>query len=200
METANNNALIVFAKNPLFGKVKTRLAADIGNDKAFEIYLKLLYRSYQNTKNVKYGKFLYLSDFKDKDLFDENYQQKLQQGKDLGEKMKNAFNEIFDSAFTKIIIIGTDCPDLDENILNEAFKKLDEYDIVLGPAIDGGYYLLGLKESADELFENIDWSTDKVLFQTVNKINESKKNFYLLKELTDIDTVSDLKKSGFEKI
>ncbi|MFZ1322051.1 MAG: TIGR04282 family arsenosugar biosynthesis glycosyltransferase [Ignavibacteria bacterium] len=195
MEKNYKEALIIFAKNPVPGKVKTRLAADLGDDKAFEIYLKLLYRSYANTKNLSCDKFLYLSDSKDDVLFDENFIQYLQKGNDLGEKMKNAFKEILSLDYEKIVIIGTDCADLDENILNEAFEKLNEFDFVLGPANDGGYYLLGQKSSADELFEDIEWSTEKVLQQTIDKIDVRDKSYFLLKVLTDIDNISDLENS-----
>lgn len=195
MKKNSKEALIIFAKNPVPGKVKTRLAADIGEEKAFEIYLKLLYRTYSNTKNLACDKFLFLSENKDKDLFDENFMQYLQKGNDLGEKMKNAFKEILILGYEKILIIGTDCPDLDEKILNEAIEKLSEYDFVLGPANDGGYYLLGIKNNADYLFEDIEWSTEKVLQQTIDKIITRNNNYFLLKELTDIDNISDLNRS-----
>ena len=119
----------------------------------------------------------------------------MQKGNDLGEKMKNAFKEILSLDYEKIVIIGTDCADLDENILNEAFEKLNEFDFVLGPANDGGYYLLGQKSSADELFEDIEWSTEKVLQQTIDKIDVRDKSYFLLKVLTDIDNISDLENS-----
>jgi len=197
MKYNTKKALIIFAKNPVPGKVKTRLAADIGNEMAFEIYLKLLYRSYANTKNIICDKFLFLSDRKDEDLFDENFIQYLQKGNGLGEKMKNAFNEILKNGYGKIIIIGTDCPELDENILSDAFEKLNENDFVIGPANDGGYYLLGLKSKADYLFEEIEWSTEKVLKQTIDKIESEHKSYFLLKELIDIDDNSDLDSSEF---
>ncbi|MBK9331382.1 MAG: TIGR04282 family arsenosugar biosynthesis glycosyltransferase [Ignavibacteria bacterium] len=191
------NALIIFARNPVIGKVKTRLAAEAGNDKAFEIYVKLLYHTYGCTKNIPCEKYLYLTDFKDEDLFDENYRQELQSGKDLGEKMKNAFNDLKRSGFEKILLIGTDCPELNAEILNQAFDKLDEAEFVLGPAKDGGYYLIGLKENSDSLFENISWSTNEVLEQTIKKIDSISKNYSLLEQLSDIDDLSDLNRSGF---
>ena len=195
MKKNSKEALIVFAKNPVHGNVKTRLAADIGDDKAFEIYLKLLYRTYANTKNLACDKFLFLSEKKDEDLFDENFIQYLQKGNDLGEKMKNAFCEILTLGYDRIIIIGTDCPELDGKILTVAFEKLSEYDFVLGPANDGGYYLFGLKSKSDYLFEDIEWSTEKVLQQTIDKMESQNRSFFLLKELTDIDNISDLDRS-----
>ena len=195
MKKNSKEALIIFAKNPVPGKVKTRLAADLGDDRAFEIYLKLLYRAYANTKNLSCDKFLFLSDSKDDDLFDENFIQYLQKGNDLGERMKNAFDEILNLGYEKILITGTDCPDLDENILTDAFEKLIEFDFILGPANDGGYYLLGMKSSADELFEDIEWSTEKVLSETIKKIITDNKSFFLLRELIDVDNISDLDRS-----
>ena len=140
---------------------------------------------------------MYLTDFKDEDLFDENYRQELQSGKDLAEKMKNAFNDLKRSGFEKILLIGTDCPELNAEILNQAFDKLDEAEFVLGPAKDGGYYLIGLKENSDSLFENISWSTNEVLEQTIKKIDSISKNYSLLEQLSDIDDLSDLNRSGF---
>ncbi|MBK8981589.1 MAG: TIGR04282 family arsenosugar biosynthesis glycosyltransferase [Ignavibacteria bacterium] len=191
------NALIIFARNPVIGNVKKRLAAEAGIDIAFEIYVKLLYHTYKCTKEISCEKFLYLTDFKDLDLFDENYRQELQSGKDLGEKMKNAFNDLLRSGFEKILLIGTDCPGLNADILNQAFDKLDEAEFVLGPAKDGGYYLLGLKENSETLFENINWSSNEVLKQTVEKIKKLNKNYYLLEVLSDIDNLSDLNETGF---
>jgi len=109
--------------------------------------------------------------------------------------MKNAFDEILNLGYEKILITGTDCPDLDENILTDAFEKLIEFDFILGPANDGGYYLLGMKSSADELFEDIEWSTEKVLSETIKKIITDNKSYFLLRELIDVDNISDLDRS-----
>lgn len=188
----NKNALIIFAKNPVLGKVKTRLARETGNEKAFEIYKLLLENAYRQTKETDCVKYLFLSDHLDKNIFESDFTQYIQSGKDLGERMLNAFKNIFEKDFEKAIIIGTDCPELDSEIIHEAFNKLNEYEIVIGPAKDGGYYLIGLKEPDKFLFENIKWSTGEVLNETIKKIKSAGKNFFLLKELNDIDESKDL--------
>ncbi|MDQ3020640.1 MAG: TIGR04282 family arsenosugar biosynthesis glycosyltransferase [Bacteroidota bacterium] len=189
----HKNSLIIFAKNPVLGKVKTRLAKDTGEEKALEVYKVLLKKTYQETKDFKEKKFLFLSDFFDKNLFDSSFIQVIQTGNDLGEKMKNAFEIIFQKRYTKAVIIGTDCPELDSNIINEAFEKLSHFDIVIGPAKDGGYYLLGMKEQYAFLFENMKWSDQYVSDETIRRIIQNDLTYHLLKELIDIDDIKDLK-------
>lgn len=188
----NKNALIVFAKNPELGKVKTRLAKDVGNEQALQIYLKLLQHTYLQTKDFPCKKFLFLSKRFDENLFDKTYSQLIQKGLDLGEKMKNSFAEIFDKGFGKAIIIGTDCFKLDEKILRIAFEMLSSFDFVIGPSFDGGYYLLGMNKRSDYLFENIEWSTDNVLSETIKKIEKRNFTYYLTCPLHDVDTLEDL--------
>lgn len=188
------NALIIFAKNPVHGKVKTRLAKHIGNDRAMNLYLKLLYNTYLQTKDMNCDKYLFLSDKKNVDLFSKNFKQFVQNGNDIGERMKNAFEEVLKSGHNKIILIGTDIPELDEHLINEAFNNLSEKDFVLGPAADGGYYLIGMKKFSGYIFENIEWSTEKVLSKTIENIKERSESYSLLKELNDLDDIEDLKK------
>lgn len=188
----NKNALIIFAKNPVLGKVKTRLARETGDEKALEIYKLLLGNTYRQTKEIVCDKYLFLSDSTDKNIYDSNFKQMIQSGKDLGERMSNAFVNIFEKGFEKAIIIGTDCPELNSEIIYEAFDKLNEHDIVIGPAGDGGYYLIGLNKPDKSLFENIKWSSGEVLDMTKDKIKTSGKNYFLLKELNDIDEAKDL--------
>lgn len=190
----NKNALIILAKNPVRGKVKTRLAIHIGKDKTLKLYEKLLENTFLRSKDLNCDKYLFLSDFRDVGLFDNSYRQFIQKGNDIGERMKNAFDKVFGSGYDKIVLTGTDIPELDEDILNTAFEKLSESDIVLGPAADGGYYLIGMKKFSGYVFKNIEWSTDKVLSKTIENINERKDGFCLLKELNDLDDIEDLKK------
>lgn len=188
----NKNALIVFAKNPLPGKVKTRLAKSTGDKFALKIYKRMLENSYLVTKSLKCKKYLFLSEKRNNTLFDDSFEQLLQSGNDLGERMKNAFSKILKKGFTNIVLIGTDCPGLDSKILNSAFEKLKEHDIVIGPAFDGGYYLIGMKQNNFFIFENMKWGTEKVFEQTILKLILYKKKYALLKTLVDIDEESDL--------
>ncbi len=190
------DALLIFAKNPEYGKVKTRLAATIGDAQALLIYQQLLKHTIAVTKNLQVDKIVFYSEYiKEKDSWENNiYQKKLQAGSSLGKKMKNAFKSSFTAGYGKIVIIGTDCFELDEkNILN-AFEQLKYVDVVIGPAKDGGYYLLGMKKNHIGIFENIDWSTDKVFKQTLHICERLKLSLFLLPALNDIDNEEDLKK------
>ncbi len=186
------SALMIFARNPVAGKVKTRLAKDVGPERALKIYKMLLEKTYLETRNIDCQKFLFLSDFPDSSMFDQTYTQEIQYGNDIGERMENAFKIIFGRGFGKILVAGTDCPGLNPDIVNGAFEKLNTFDIVAGPATDGGYYLLGLKEINETLFTDIKWSSEEVLNQTVKKIKSCGLSYFLLKELNDIDEAKDL--------
>ncbi|HMQ69280.1 MAG TPA: TIGR04282 family arsenosugar biosynthesis glycosyltransferase [Ignavibacteria bacterium] len=188
----NKNALIIFARNPELGKVKNRLAKTIGKEKALEIYSKLLSIVYTETKLLECNKYLYLTERTDKGLFDDTYIQKIQSGNGLGEKMFNAIKNVFEEGNEKAIVVGTDVPGLKGEIINEAFQKLTEFDVVIGPAKDGGYYLIGMKECLNPLFENMKWSNDQVLINTLERISKLNRSYYLLEELTDIDTEDDV--------
>lgn len=191
------NSLIIFIKNPVLGAVKTRLAASVGDLKALEVYKQLLYKTHRVTLPVDAYKLLFYSDHADEnDQWSNNdFEKHVQEGKDLGEKMDQAFNMALRKS-TKAVIIGSDCNELTTALIEKAFHELENHDVVLGPAKDGGYYLLGMKQSNPDLFYNINWSTDKVLQQTIEKLNAQGKRCILLQELNDIDTLQDLNESG----
>ena len=187
-------ALIIFAKNPEIGKVKTRLALTLGNEQALSIYKELLEQTVANTSSLPFKKFVFYSDYiEQSDIWpNEWYSKELQIGYDLGERMKNAFAALFEKGFTDVVIIGTDCPSLTQEIVCTAFHNLKDHDVVMGPAEDGGYYLLGIKKNQPSLFENIKWSTETVLKETIKKCGELNWNHYLLPVLNDVDEEKDL--------
>lgn len=188
-----DNALLVFVKNLIDGQVKTRLAATVGSDAAIKIYQQLLQHTYYVSKNISAGKFVFYSDFIEEDIWNTSvFKKEIQQGNDLGERMKNAFTKAFENRFEKVIIIGTDGPQINENILENAFTKLNDYDIIIGPANDGGYYLLGMKKLHSFFFENIRWSTGSVLKETISRCQKNNLSYFLLPELIDIDEEKDL--------
>lgn len=176
------------------GKVKTRLAAAIGDEQALEIYLKLLKMTYDATaplnclKHVCYSERIVEQDLWQGDL----YKKHVQGNGDLGEKMLGAFNGVFDRGAEKMVIIGSDCPQLTTEILETAFEKLDKYDVVIGPAKDGGYYLLGMKVPLPMLFKNKEWSTDSVFADTILDLMDMGLTYFRLPELSDVDTIYDL--------
>ena len=202
-----DNALIIFIKNPIKGKVKTRIARTTGDDRALGIYLELSKITRQNALLLRgVTSYVFYSDFIEKD--DEwatgSFQKCLQAGADLGERMLNAFDFVL-KKHRSACIIGSDCPTLSVEILEQSFEQLKHFDCVVGPSTDGGYYLLGVKNKENEaemlnfslnqalhiLFDDMIWSTDVVLPNTLRRIKENNQTLYLLPELTDIDEETD---------
>lgn len=189
----SKKALIIFARNPELGTCKTRLAKTIGNENALEVYKYLLNHTATISKNIKADRYVFYSEkISNDDLWDANsFRKKLQNGDDLGQRMQNAFSEVLEMGYQKVIIIGSDLLDLNAELVNNAFAQLDFNDVVIGPATDGGYYLLGLKNLYHTIFKNKEWSTASVLKDTLNDLQNTK--VHLLKELNDIDTFEDMK-------
>jgi uncharacterized protein len=191
------NALIIFTRNPQLGKVKTRLAKTIGNERALEVYNDLLIHTMIETQYLGCDKFVfYDEDIEKNDLWSKKiYKKEMQFGKDLGAKMQNAFQTVFDLGYQNCVIIGSDLFDLKSWHIDEAFNKLEVNDIVIGPAEDGGYYLLGLKKVIPPIFRNKDWGKSTVLSSTLNDLKNYKIDF--METLNDIDTFEDLRKSNY---
>ena len=190
----DNALLIIFYRNPELGKVKTRLAASLGDAKAYSIYLLLGEHTMSITQNLAISKALYYSDHIDlhDNWANSKYHKQVQSGSDLGEKMANAFRSGFQSGYTSICIIGTDCLELTSTIIKEAFRRLLNHDIVIGPANDGGYYLLGMNNLHTSLFENKKWGTNTVLLDTLNVVRLLGLRCWQLDPLNDIDEEKDL--------
>jgi len=189
-----DNALIIFVRNLEKGKVKKRLAKSLGEDKAIAVYKFLLEYTKDVTISCKYSLFVFYSHYIHiNDVFDDNvFSKHVQEGNDLGEKMKNAFQKVFELGCKNVCIIGSDCYELQTEIVQEAFEKLPEKDIVIGPATDGGYYLLGMKKLYPGLFINKDWGTSAVLDDTLETIKKTGLSSSQLPVLNDIDTIDDL--------
>jgi glycosyltransferase A (GT-A) superfamily protein (DUF2064 family) len=173
--------LIIFAKEPRLGKVKTRLAKDIGEAEALKVYKNLLKKTFSTFWKTKYKVDIHFSS--------------RQKGRDLGARMLNAFS-ISLKKYKKVVLIGVDCPFITKTLINKAFIALSKHELVIGPTQDGGYYLIGLTKIYSAIFKKISWGTNKVLKQTLRR---SRIKPYLLKKLYDIDTIKDLKKWGERK-
>lgn len=186
--------IITFTRNPELGKVKTRLAKTIGNPSALTIYKKLLKHTESVLRPLTCDKAVYYSvKIRENDIWDSNIYQKHQQnGEDLGERMANAFKNSFKNEYQKIIIVGSDLYDLKTEHINQAFEALKNNDVVLGPAEDGGYYLLGMKQFYPKLFQNKNWGTSSVLKETLDNLEQE--NVFLLDTLNDIDVYDDIEK------
>ncbi len=187
-------ALIIFIRNPVLGKVKSRLAATVGEERALDIYKKLLLHTHTISKNIAADKFIFYEDFlNDKDIWENDiYKKFLQEGGNLGDRMKRAFGKLFSKGYQEIIIVGSDCYELTTAMLNDAYRALSLADLVIGPASDGGYYLLGMKEFVPALFDNKNWSSETVYMDTVKQASQLNCTVASLITLNDVDIESDI--------
>ncbi|WP_057936444.1 TIGR04282 family arsenosugar biosynthesis glycosyltransferase [Algoriphagus resistens] len=185
--------IVIFQKNAQLGKVKTRLAATIGDQSAFEAYGLLVEYTHKVVSQNEAQKILFFSDHLESNLtkYPKNYRFELQSGPDLGKKMSNAFQQLFEQKFDRLVIIGTDCAEITSELISEAFEKLDKHEVVIGPADDGGYYLLGMRRFIPGLFEGIPWSTDRVTGLTKDYLTQNDIPFALLPTLSDVDVAED---------
>jgi hypothetical protein len=188
----SKKALIIFTRNPELGKCKTRLAKTVGDESALDIYKYLLQHTAQLSEKVKADKYVFYSEnIKRDDIWNSAvFNKKLQEGDDLGQRMEHAFAELFELGYEKVLIIGSDLLDLTSDDVTEAFELLTDFETVIGPAKDGGYYLLGMKNLNSDIFKNKDWGTATVLKSTLEDLQNN--NVHLLKELNDIDTFEDM--------
>jgi rSAM/selenodomain-associated transferase 1 len=187
-----DKCLLIFIRNPELGKVKKRLASSIGDENALLIYKKLLSHSFEVTKTVQADKHLWYTDkIQQDDIWNPKiYQKHVQPQGDLGFKMKYAFEFAFKKGYKNVVIIGSDLFDVDKSLIEKAFKLLKLYKIVIGPATDGGYYLLGLQDMNAAVFENKIWSSETVFKNTLNDIKSE--SVAILEYKNDIDYVEDL--------
>jgi len=188
--------LIIFAKEPEEGKVKTRLSGEFTEKQCVELYKSFLKDTMGIVRNINSDGKMMAYDSEGEPVYIRCLAQDLvlykQRGRDLGEKMHNAFTFSAEKGFSKTVIIGSDSPDLPAEYVEKAFLRLDENDIVLGPSYDGGYYLIGLKEPCPDLFKDVKWSSISVMEQTLNNAESTGKKVFLLDKWYDIDTRESL--------
>ena len=192
------NLLIIFVKNSILGKVKTRLAKTIGDVAAFKVYSKLVAITENATSTSTADKHIYFSDVIIPSKW-KNDKKFVQQGEDLGIRMQNAFQNGFDLGYENILLIGSDLPDISKEIIESGFDSLQQNDVVFGPAEDGGYYLVGMSEMNTCIFQNKPWSQSELLAITLSQLKEDQKSIGITKTLNDIDTFEDLINSNFCK-
>lgn len=188
----NKNLIIVFVRTPELGKVKTRLAKSIGDVSALTIYKLLLKHTETVLHDLSFDKVVYYSEKVEENDFWEArlFEKKRQKGADLGERMQHAFETAFEQGYQKVLIIGSDLFDLKSIHITTAFDALENHDLTIGPSLDGGYYLLGMKELYPAVFKNKKWGTDSILENTLKDLQQQ--NVKLLEALNDIDTFEDL--------
>lgn len=189
----NMDGVIIFQKNAELGKVKTRLAATIGDQAAFEAYQRLIKYTHKVASQSAANKILFFTDYLEEELsnYSSAYRFELQSGESLGDKMKNAFRKLFEEKYDRLIIIGTDCAELTPELISEAFEVLENQEVVIGPAEDGGYYLLGMRSYIPSLFDGIPWSTDQVAALTMKYLDSKSISFGLLSMHSDVDVEED---------
>lgn len=199
-----NSALLIFIKNPELGKVKTRLAATVGDEKALEVFRKLLVNIHDKSLNVSADKLLFYSTFVgqndiwENDIFHKNLQY---QSPDLGQRMLSAFEHAKEMGYSKVLIVGSDIYEVSTEILNAGFECLENSETVLGPSHDGGYYAIGFNfgkinssNFLQDVFLNKTWSHEQVAQEAIEVINSYSYTCNFLPILSDIDTEEDLKK------
>lgn len=188
----SKNALIIFVRNPELGKCKTRLAKTVGDPNALKIYKILLQHTADITKDLNADKYVYYANFiAQNDIWNkEIYRKKKQEGEHLGRRMEHAFQELFDKGYEKVLVMGSDLYDLDRKAIENAYTCLDKNDFVIGPALDGGYYLLGMKTLHPSVFKDKKWGANSVFAHTMAEL--SGQRVCTLKERNDIDVYEDI--------
>jgi hypothetical protein len=188
-------AIVIFAKAPDVDTVKTRLKSALSDDERLRLYISLMENAIGAAKAVTTAAaFIACWPPDGAKWFADRYALPVfpQEGEDLGSRMSNAIERALAMGYGKVVIAGTDVPDMTCEVLRAAFSALDKRDIVIGPAVDGGYYLIGLKRLCRRVFEDIEWSGETVLSRTLERAKEAGLSVGLLVTLSDIDRPEDL--------
>jgi rSAM/selenodomain-associated transferase 1 len=200
MSARNSGAALgIMARYPRAGDTKTRLAADIGAQQAADFYsicARLIFSEMRNVP-VQINKFIFFTGNSNWDRVSqwtgEGFDLLPQVGTDLGKRLANSFSQLFSSGIKSAVLLASDVPDISMAVIDEAFSALESKDVVLGPAHDGGYYLIGMNRLSRALFSGIHWGSAEVLEDTLARVLESNLSFYLLPTLIDIDSIADLR-------
>jgi len=194
---SSQHVLVIFLKYPEAGRVKTRLAEAIGKNQAAKLYRLFCERICNNFRSDSWNILVCYTPYRKRGALEEWLGSEndflFQKGKNLGERLNVAVQCAFKRGAKRVVVIGTDMPQLGQSEVKEAFRKLQKYDAVIGPATDGGYYLLGLCRYDKRIFERIQWSTNAVYGETCSRLRDCRFSTAILKKKMDIDTISDLK-------
>ena len=197
MSKKNNHALILFVKAPRIGTVKTRLQPELTRDQSLLLYQAMVEDTVRQFSGVGFCDlkiFFHPADAYEvmKTWLGNQLDYFPQQGNDLGERMYHAIAEMLNQKYDKVALVGSDIPTLDAATMVRAFASMDNYDVVLGPCNDGGYYLIGMKLPQPELFKGITWSTNLVLQQTIHRARSAGLEIVQLEKKSDIDTYQEV--------
>lgn len=199
MTTSSRNCILLFVKEPMPGKTKRRLAAELGENIAAALYRNFVLDELATLNRCMAECLICFVPVSAENSFRKwlgtAYQYLPQRGKDLGERMKNSFIEAFNMQYERAILMGSDIPDVPPAFVTQAFQALDSYDVTVGPAKDGGYYLIGFRNDsfAPEVFEKLRWGGTTVMRSTLRRLRKSKRRIHLLPEWSDVDRLADLK-------
>jgi len=191
--------VILFLKAPIPGKAKSRLAAAIGREAALDLYRLLILDAMEMLGQTAYPVHVYYTPADAAEsvasLLGAEHMLRPQAGADLGEKMERAFHDAFSAGFTRVVLIGSDLPELEPSIIAQALESLGREEAVLGPAADGGYYLIGFRKGSllAEAFQDIAWGTSTVLEDTRKALRANGLRVHQLPTLHDLDSAADLK-------
>lgn len=198
----SQECIILFTRFPRPGMVKTRMIDMLGPQGAAELHTNMTEQVICKIEPALQTRHIQLliyycggSQQEMADWLGRNCTLRIQQGSDLGQRMEHAFDQTFQQGAERILLIGSDCPDINADIISSALKKLNSHDLVLGPTADGGYYLIGLRAPGNKksiLFSSISWGTDQVLEQTLTQAKKGGLSYTLLPQLHDIDRPEDL--------
>jgi len=194
-----DTCVLCFVKYPEKGQVKLRLAADLDEDIVVELYRNFVLDTLSTLKKLDVQLRICFSPLNTQKKFREwlgsSYRYVPQEGNDLGERMKNGFCYPFTEGFRRVILVGSDSPDLPGDFLRNAIVELQTHDIVLGPSSDGGYYLIGFRDDTflPSVFDGILWSSSTVFQETIAKVKNAGRSLSLLPAWSDVDIISDLK-------
>jgi len=194
----NNASLVIFARHPKSGRVKTRLAKTLGAEKATEFYRLCAEHLFQETEKLpsEIKRYIYYDGMENENRLQAwagaCFDYVVQAVGSLGHRLENAFSTQFSRGARKVIIVASDVPDISSSIIVEAFRSLDNHEIVIGPCHDGGYYMIGMKKLHKDIFDGIPWSTSQVYAHTLTNINKLDISLCQLRSLYDIDTEEDL--------
>lgn len=192
--SSNPTQLVVFLKAPRPGSVKTRLAETLGAEPACAAYRQLVEALLAKLTALPAVELCFTPSDASTEVnpwLRADWSAVPQSEGDLGQRLHAAFAAHFLADAERVVIIGSDCPDITATDIEDAWLALEGHDVVLGPALDGGYWLIGLRAASPDLFADMPWSTDQVFGETMHRARERNMRVAVLRELSDVDTAAD---------
>jgi rSAM/selenodomain-associated transferase 1 len=188
--------VVVYGREPIAGRAKTRLAASIGDEAAADLYRVLLARSIHEAVSAGFHVVLALSG-KPAVAWQppSGVALEIQRGVDLGERLRNTFDRRFSEGWSRVIVVGSDCPAMTASHIRSAATALERSDVVVGPAEDGGYWLIGQRTPGTDLFTDVPWSSRRTMEATRRRLLEGGVSWTEVEQLSDVDTIEDLRRA-----